>query len=62
MSRMELVKRNASYKGYAALGSIALTTMLFINAWWFMALFGAGASAFLTYRWFSYRAKWGMRF
>lgn len=62
MRRMELVKRNASYKGYAAIGSVVLTSTLLVYGFWLFALFGTGASAWFLYRWFAYRAKWGLRF
>jgi hypothetical protein len=59
---MELVKRDASRRGYTAAVAVASTTALFFIGWWWMALMGMGASAFLVYRWFAFRAKWGMRF
>lgn len=59
---MELVKRKASRQGYTALAAVAGTTAFFAFGWWLMGLMSAGASAFLAYRWFKYRAKWGLRF
>jgi hypothetical protein len=59
---MELVKKQASFKGYTALGAVALTTTLIFNGWWLTGLLGVGASTWLVKRWFSYRAKWGLRF
>ncbi len=62
MSGMELVKRNASYKGYTAVAAAAATSMLLFYGWWIMGLLGLGATGMLIYRWFAYRAKWGLRF
>ena len=62
MAGMELVKRQASLKGFTALGAAALTTTLFLYGWWLTGLIGLGASAWFVKRWFSYRAKWGLRF
>lgn len=62
MSRMELIKRNASTRGYVATASVVATTALLVYGWWFLGLMSLGASGFLIYRWFAYRAKWGLRF
>lgn len=55
-------RAEARTKGWLAVGGWALAG-LFIFKWWlfgaFLAIAGAG---FLTWRWFSFRAKWGMRF
>ena len=55
-------KKQARKKGLAALGS-ATTTVLF--AWMVSYGFlipGVPITAYLTYRWFKYRAEWGMKF
>ena len=62
MRRTELTKKNARYKGFAALGSATTTVLLcFLLSWWF-AILGLPVTGWLTYRWFKYRAKWGLRF
>jgi len=62
MRRTELTKRTAANKGFAALGAASATVLLcFLLSWWMMLL-GGPVTAYLTYRWFQYRAKWGMRF
>jgi hypothetical protein len=62
MKRTELTKKTAAQKGYVALGTATVTVLL---AWlmtpWFLIL-GAPLTAWMTFRWFQYRAKWGMRF
>ena len=62
MSGMELVKRKASRRGYFAAASVIVTILLFVFAGPFLGLLGTGASAFLIWRWFKFRAKWGLRF
>jgi len=54
-------KKEARKKGYAALGSVALTTLFTLMSPYFL-LPGIPASAWFTYRWFKYRAKWGIKF
>ena len=61
MRRTELTKKTARNKGLAALGSATGTVLLMVLAWQFVIL-GAPITALLTYRWFQYRAKWGLRF
>lgn len=62
MRRTELTKKTARNKGFAALGSLSATVLLmWLIAWW-MAFLGVPVTAWLTYRWFKYRAKWGLRF
>ena len=62
MKRTELTKKTAANKGYAALGAAAVTVLF---AWlmtpWILIL-GAPVTAWMTFRWFQYRAKWGLRF
>jgi hypothetical protein len=62
MERRELTKKTARKKGYAALSSAAATVMVctLINPWLIMA--GGPVTAWLTYRWFKYRAEWGLKF
>lgn len=62
MRRTELVKRNASTKGYIAVASVVGTSLFFVYGMWLLGLMGMGASGYLIYRWFAYRAKWGLRF
>lgn len=55
-------KQKARKKGYAALGSTA-TTILFasmIHPGFLIP--GVPVTLWLAYRWFKYRAKWGMKF
>ena len=59
---MSLVKRKASRRGYAALGVSILTIILFVMGTPVLGAIGAGASAVLVWRWFKFRAKWGLRF
>ena len=62
MRRTELTKKTAAYKGYAALGSATATVLLGFVLTWYFAVLGIPITAFLTYRWFKFRAQWGMRF
>jgi hypothetical protein len=59
---MSLVKRKASRRGYAALAVSILTMLLFVAGAPVLGTLGAGASAFFVWRWFKFRAKWGLRF
>lgn len=59
---MELVKRQASKKGALALGSLAAASLLFWIFGWWLGLPALGVTAYLSYRWFAHRAKWGLRF
>ena len=62
MRRTELTKKTARNKGFAALGSATGTVLLmWLLAWQFVFL-GLPITGWLTYRWFKYRAKWGLRF
>lgn len=62
MRRTELTKKTARNKGYAALGSATATLFLcFLLTPW-LAIMGVPVTAFLVYRWFQYRAQWGLRF
>jgi hypothetical protein len=62
MPGMSLVKRKASRRGYTALAFSILTMLLFVTGSPFFGALGAGASAFFVWRWFKFRAKWGLRF
>jgi hypothetical protein len=62
MRRTELTKKTARNKGFAALGSASATVLLMWMISWWMAILGVPVTAWLTYRWFKYRAKWGLRF
>ena len=63
MRRTELTKKTARNKGYAALGSATGTMLLvLLLPWWLALIFGIPITSLLTYRWFQYRAKWGLRF
>jgi len=56
-------KSEAATKGWLAVagwGGTVAVGLLWTS--WFLILLGVIASAFLTKRWFDYRAKWGMRF
>ena len=61
MSRTELTKRTARYKGMTALGSLGVTLLLALLTPYFLVL-GVPVTLLLTYRWLRYRAEWGMRF
>ncbi len=61
MQRTELTKKTAKYKGFAALGSATATVLLAFLTPYFLVL-GLPVTAFLTFRWLKYRAKWGLRF
>jgi hypothetical protein len=62
MRRTELTKQNAKKKGYAALGSAATTAFLCMALTPALLLVGGPITLWLTYRWFQYRAEWGIRF
>lgn len=47
--------------GWGATGLFGLLALF--STWsWFWPFAGAGASCWLTWRWFRHRAEWGMRF
>ncbi len=62
MRRTELTKRTARNKGFAAFGSLTATLLLCFVLHPLFLLFGGPVTAVLAYRWFQYRAKWGLRF
>lgn len=59
---MELVKRDVSRRGVKALVALAVTGVFVWNGWWLMTLIGLATTAWMGYRWFALRAKWGLRF
>lgn len=61
MRRTELTKQTARNKGFAAMGSAALTVFLMMLSPYFL-IAGIPATAWMTYRWLRYRAEWGLRF
>ncbi|MEC9398405.1 MAG: hypothetical protein VYE40_02290 [Myxococcota bacterium] len=61
MQRTEMTKKTARYKGFVALGSLAVTSMLCFFSLYF-AIIGLPVTLFFAYRWLQYRAKWGIRF
>lgn len=61
MRRTELTKQNAKTKGFAALGSATATVLLCMMSPYFL-LAGGPVTLWLAYRWFRYRAEWGLRF
>ena len=61
MRRTELTKKTARNKGFAALGSASATVILCLLTPYF-AILGVPVTLLLAYRWFQYRAKWGLRF
>lgn len=62
MRRTELTKKTAAYKGFAAIGSATATALLTFFISYYFAVLGLPVTAWLTYRWLKYRAKWGLRF
>jgi hypothetical protein len=55
-------KAEAKKKGYMALGAWAGAGFLLFVHWPIVGLATAGAASYLTYKWFMFRAKRGMRF
>ncbi len=62
MRRTELTKKTASYKGFSALGAGTVTVLLSFFLSWYFLILGGPVTAYLTYKWFKFRAEWGMRF
>lgn len=62
MRRTEMTKQTARSKGYAALGTATATVLLSLLMTPYLLLIGGPATLWLTYRWFQYRAEWGLRF
>jgi hypothetical protein len=56
-------KSEAKKKGILAAGAWGGTALLVtVGAPWLLALPAAGGAAYMTYKWFMFRAKRGMRF
>ncbi len=55
-------RAEAKKKGLYALSAWVGSGLLFFYHAPFLALLAVGGSAYLTYRWFMFRAKRGMRF
>lgn len=56
-------RAEAARKGWTALGVWAASgaSVLFLH-WYFVGVVAGGFAAWLTWQWFMFRAKWGMRF
>jgi len=59
---MELVKHQASRKGWLALIAAIGTVGLFATGLWYLGVLGILASAGFAHGWWKHRASWGMRF
>jgi hypothetical protein len=55
-------KTEAKKKGLMALGAWGGSAFLLTVGWTFTGIAAAGGAAYLTWKWFMYRAKRGMRF
>jgi hypothetical protein len=55
-------KEEAKKKGILALGAAAGSGVLFVVGWPVLGAGVAVGASYLTYKWFMYRAKRGMRF
>lgn len=57
-------RAEAKKRGWMAVGGWGVTGLLasWGWAWAIPALFAAAGAAWLTRRWFQYRAQWGLRF
>ena len=61
-SLMSSDKAEAKKKGLIALSAWAGAGLLFVSHWPVIGIATVGGAVFLTYRWFMFRAKRGMRF
>ena len=61
-SLMSQDKAEAKKKGLFALSTWVGLGVLFVYHWPILGLEAVGGAAYLTYRWFMFRAKRGMRF
>ena len=61
-SLMARDKEEAKKKGFMALGVWGGSAVLLAVGWPMTATGAAVGAAYLTYKWFTYRAKRGMRF
>jgi hypothetical protein len=55
-------KSEAKKKGLLAVGAWGGTALLLVGGFPILGTAAAGGAAFMTYKWFMYRAKRGMRF
>lgn len=55
-------RAEAARRGWMAVAGWGGTGLLWMIKLKFLALVGIGAAVWLTWRWFKYRATWGMRF
>jgi hypothetical protein len=55
-------RNEARKKGLMAVGAWGGAGLLVLAHWPMLGLAAAGGAGYLTYRWFVYRAKRGMRF
>jgi hypothetical protein len=55
-------RNEARKKGLMAVGAWGGAGLLVLVHWPMLGLAAAGGAGYLTYRWFMYRAKRGMRF
>lgn len=55
-------RSEAKKKGWLAVGAWGGSALLLTVGWTFTGIAGLGAAAYLTLKWFMYRAKRGMRF
>jgi 4-hydroxybenzoate polyprenyltransferase len=61
-SLMSQDRSEAKKKGLFALSAWAGAGVLFVCHWPIVGLAAVGGAVYLTYRWFMFRAKRGMRF
>jgi hypothetical protein len=61
-SLMARDKSEAKKKGYLALGAWGGSALLLVVNWPLTAAAAGAGAVYLTYKWFAYRAKRGMRF
>ena len=61
-SLMARDKSEAKKKGFFALGAWGGSALLLVANWPITAAAAGAGAAYLTYKWFAYRAKRGMRF
>lgn len=55
-------RAEAARLGWMAVAGWGGSVLLFLVKMKLLAVFGAGAAVWLTWRWFKFRASWGMRF
>ena len=62
MGRIADNRSVAKKKGWMALGGVAGTGVLFVYLPWMIGVAGVAGTAYLTWDWFKWRAKHGLRF